>query len=178
VYLRNPEHRYFLLLEIPPILLIDQYQIQVIPRRELLVHVSEGWSELEATEEQSDGDSLASDWCAIHDLELGDGLGLVVEVGSGTGRFSPDDGEFHVFDFDADEEEVYFADNDVLQVVSGTRAVWSTQSRDVASDEGGQTTSRRIALSARPSSTGSSPLTLLYYTQTRYVDNPLSPPPS
>lgn len=46
-------------LEVPPVLLVDQDQVEVVPRRELLVDVAEGRSELEAAEEQSNRDRLA-----------------------------------------------------------------------------------------------------------------------
>lgn len=54
---------------------------------------------------------------AVHDFELGYRLGFVVLVGWCAGRFTTDDGEFHVFDLDAHEEEVDLADDDVFQVV-------------------------------------------------------------
>jgi hypothetical protein len=38
-------------------------------------------------------------------------------------RFSPDNREFHVLDFDSNEEEVDFANDDVFQVVSGKKRV-------------------------------------------------------
>ena len=57
-------------------------------------------------------------WCTVHDLELGDGLTLVVLVGRRAGRLAADDGELHVLDLDAHEQEVDLADDDVFQVVS------------------------------------------------------------
>ena len=54
---------------------------------------------------------------AVHDLELGDRLALVVLVGWGARCLAADDGELHVLDLDAHEQEVDLADDDVLQVV-------------------------------------------------------------
>lgn len=108
----------FLLFEIPPILLVDEYQVEVIPRAELLVDVSERWGEFEPAQEETDGDGLPPDGGAVHDLELGDGLGLVVLVRRGPGGLPTYDGEFHVLDLDPDEEEVDLADDDVFEVVS------------------------------------------------------------
>ena len=49
---------------------------------------------------------------------LRDRLGLVVLVRHRACSLPPDNGELHVFDLDADEEEVYPAHDDVFQVVS------------------------------------------------------------
>ena len=54
---------------------------------------------------------------AIHNLKLGDRLALVVLVGRGARRLAADDGELHVLDLDAHQQEVDLADDDVLQVV-------------------------------------------------------------
>jgi hypothetical protein len=48
---RNSKHCNLLLLEIPPILLIYQYQIQIIPCREFLVDIPEGRCQFESTQE-------------------------------------------------------------------------------------------------------------------------------
>lgn len=69
-----------LLLEIPPALLIYQNQIQVIPRAELLVDVSEGRCEFKATQEQSDGNGFASNRCTVHDFKLGNGFRFIVLI--------------------------------------------------------------------------------------------------
>lgn len=42
-----------LLFEIASIFFVDEYKVQVIPRAELLVDISEGGCEIESTEEQS-----------------------------------------------------------------------------------------------------------------------------
>lgn len=40
---------------------------------------------------------------------------------TGAHRLTLDDGEFHVFDLDSDQQKVYLADNHVLEVISTTR---------------------------------------------------------
>ena len=56
----------------------------------------------------------------VHDLELSDRLALVVLVRRGTCRLATDDGELHMFDLDAHEQEVNLADDDILQMISKT----------------------------------------------------------
>ena len=51
--------RDFLLLEIATVLLVDQDEVEVVSRAELLVHVAEGRGEVETTQEESDGDGLS-----------------------------------------------------------------------------------------------------------------------
>lgn len=58
-----------------------------------------------------------SDGGTVHDLEFRDRLALVVLVGWGASRLSPNDGEFHVLDLYTDEEEVDLSDNDVLEMI-------------------------------------------------------------
>ena len=48
-----------LLLEVPPVLLVDEDEVEVISRAELLVHVAERRREVEATEEEPYWDRLA-----------------------------------------------------------------------------------------------------------------------
>jgi hypothetical protein len=48
-----------LLLEIPPVLLVDEHKVEVVPRAELLVDVAERRREVEAAEEEADGDGFA-----------------------------------------------------------------------------------------------------------------------
>ena len=57
---------------------------------------------------------------AVHDLELGDRLALVILVGWGARCLAADDGELHVLDLDAHEEEVDLADYHVFKVVSAS----------------------------------------------------------
>lgn len=46
-------------LEVSSVLLVNEDQVEVVAGGELFVDVAEGWSELEATEEESDGDRFA-----------------------------------------------------------------------------------------------------------------------
>lgn len=69
-----------LLLEIPPILLINQHQVQIISRAEPLVHIPERRRQVEAAQEQPDRYRLSSYRRTVHDLELRDRLALVVLV--------------------------------------------------------------------------------------------------
>lgn len=59
-----------------------------------------------------------SHWRAVHDFKLGDRLALIILVGRRARRLAPDDGEFHVLDLYAYQEEVNLADDDVFQMVS------------------------------------------------------------
>lgn len=46
-------------LEVSPVLLVDEDEVEVVARAELLVDVAEGWGELEPAEEQPDRYRLA-----------------------------------------------------------------------------------------------------------------------
>ena len=48
----------YLLLEVSPILLINQDQVEVVSYTELLVHLAERWCQVEATEEQANGNGF------------------------------------------------------------------------------------------------------------------------
>ena len=71
----------------------------------------------EVREEEADGDALAAHGRAVHDLELGDRLRVVVHLRARARGLAADDRELHVLDLDADEQEVDLADDDVVQVV-------------------------------------------------------------
>lgn len=116
--LRNPEYGDLLLLEVPPVFLVDQNQIKIVARAKLLVDVAEGRCQFKASEEESDGDRFTANGSTVHDLEFGDGLGFVVLVRSCTCCLAANNGKFHVLDLDADEEEVDLSDDDVFEVVS------------------------------------------------------------
>ncbi len=47
-YYANRNGAKYLLLEVPPVLLVDEYKVQVIPNAELLVHFSERRSQVKA----------------------------------------------------------------------------------------------------------------------------------
>jgi hypothetical protein len=49
----------FLLLEVAPVLFVDEDKVEVVSRAEFLVHVAEGGGKVEATQEESDGDGLS-----------------------------------------------------------------------------------------------------------------------
>jgi hypothetical protein len=49
----------YLLLEIPPVFLVNEDQVQIIPDAKLLIHITERWRQVEATEEQPDRYRLA-----------------------------------------------------------------------------------------------------------------------
>ena len=49
----------YLLLEVPPVLLVDENEVEVVSRAELLVDVSERRREVEAAQEQPYWDRLA-----------------------------------------------------------------------------------------------------------------------
>ena len=57
-----------LLLEVPPVLLVDEDEVEVISRAELLVHVPECWREVEPSKEQAYRDRLACAQQSAHDL--------------------------------------------------------------------------------------------------------------
>ena len=47
-----------LLFEVPPVLLVDEDEVEVVPYAELLVHLAESRRELEAAQEQPYRDGL------------------------------------------------------------------------------------------------------------------------
>ena len=53
----------------------------------------------------------------IHYFKLGNSFTLIVLIGRGARCLATNNGEFHVLDFYPYEKEVYFAYNDILQVV-------------------------------------------------------------
>ena len=58
-HLWYPVDRDLLLLEVSPVLLVDEDEVEVVAGRELLVHVPEGRREVEAAEEEAYGDGFA-----------------------------------------------------------------------------------------------------------------------
>ena len=68
------------MLEVPPILLVDEDEIEVVAGAEFLDDVSERGRQLKAAKKEANGNCLSSDRRAIHDLEFGDGLGLIVLI--------------------------------------------------------------------------------------------------
>ena len=53
----------YLLLEVPPVLLVDEDEVEVVARAELLVHVAERRRQIEPAEEQADRDRLPCAAC-------------------------------------------------------------------------------------------------------------------
>lgn len=49
----------FLLLEVAPVLFVDEDEVEVVSRAEFLIHVAERGGKVEATQEESDGDGLS-----------------------------------------------------------------------------------------------------------------------
>lgn len=111
------EDRNLLLLEIPPVLFIDQHQVQIILCRELHINIPKRRGQLKPAQEQPNRDRFAPHRRAIHDLKLGDRLALVVLVGWGARGLAPDNGQLHMLDLDTHEQEIDFAHDHVLEVV-------------------------------------------------------------
>ena len=57
-HLWYPENSNLLLLEVPPVLLVDEDEVEVISRAELLVHVAERRCEVKPAEEKPYRDGL------------------------------------------------------------------------------------------------------------------------
>jgi hypothetical protein len=102
------------LLKVPPSIVVDKHQTQVIPCRKLLIDIFERRRKIKSAQEQSNWDRFPTNRGSIHDFEFGNGIGFVVLIGCCAGCLAADDGEFHVFYFETDKEEVDFADDDVL----------------------------------------------------------------
>lgn len=85
-FLFRPSVRPSLLLEVSPLLLVDEHEVQVVLDAELLVDVAHGGREVVAGQEHADGDGLAAHGRAVHDLILGDRLVVVEGVRAGAWR--------------------------------------------------------------------------------------------
>mmetsp|Transcript_53545 Transcript_53545/g.138411 ORF Transcript_53545/g.138411 Transcript_53545/m.138411 type:complete len:245 (-) Transcript_53545:301-1035(-) len=110
--------RDLLLFEVPPVLLVDEDQVEEVLNGKFVVHVAKcGRQRVEAVEEQPNGDRLASHWRSIHDLKLCDCLALVVRICAGTGGLALDDGNLHVLDLYPHQQEEDLAEHHVLQVI-------------------------------------------------------------
>mmetsp|Transcript_1081 Transcript_1081/g.2535 ORF Transcript_1081/g.2535 Transcript_1081/m.2535 type:complete len:252 (+) Transcript_1081:258-1013(+) len=106
-----------LLLEVPPLLLVHQHQVQEVPHAELVVDVLVGWGELVRRKEQPDGDVFAAHGRAVHYFVLGQRLALVVQVGARAGGLPAPYLDLHVLELDAHQQEVYLPHNGVQQAV-------------------------------------------------------------
>ncbi len=65
-YLWYPEDRNLLLLKVSPVLLVNENKIQVVAYAELLVHFTEGWCEVEAAEEETNGYGFSCNGVRLH----------------------------------------------------------------------------------------------------------------
>jgi len=123
IYLHSPQrfapHGDLLLLEVAPILLVDENQVQVVFYRELVVDVSVRGGELRGNsiQEEPHGDALPLHRSTVHDLKLCHCLALVVQVRPRSGRLTADDCKLHVLDLDSHQKEVNLPNNDVIEVV-------------------------------------------------------------
>jgi hypothetical protein len=59
-----------LLLEVSPVLLVDENEVEVVAHAETLVDLPEGRGEVKAAEEQPYGNGLAFDQHSVSTLEL------------------------------------------------------------------------------------------------------------
>ena len=57
--LQNVESQQYLLFEVSPVLLVNEDKVKVITGSEFLVDVAEGWRQVKATKEYTNGDGLA-----------------------------------------------------------------------------------------------------------------------
>jgi hypothetical protein len=58
-YLWYPENSNFLLLEVPSVFLVDEYEVEVVANAKLLVDFSERWCKVEAAEEETNRNSFS-----------------------------------------------------------------------------------------------------------------------
>mmetsp|Transcript_13364 Transcript_13364/g.56509 ORF Transcript_13364/g.56509 Transcript_13364/m.56509 type:complete len:371 (+) Transcript_13364:1152-2264(+) len=111
--------RDLLLLEVPPVLLVHQHQVEVVLDAEPVAHVLVRGRQVVRRQEQPHRYALPPDGRAVHDLVLGDGLALVVRVRPRPGALSPANLNLHVLDLDPHEQEKYLTHDDIFKVVLG-----------------------------------------------------------
>mmetsp|Transcript_9119 Transcript_9119/g.35591 ORF Transcript_9119/g.35591 Transcript_9119/m.35591 type:complete len:366 (+) Transcript_9119:1141-2238(+) len=111
--------RDLLLLEIPPVLLVHQHQVEVVLDAEPVAHVLVRGRQVVRRQEQPHRYALPPDGRAVHDLVLGYGLALVVRVRPSARALSPANLNLHVLDLDPHEQKKYLTHDDVLEVVLG-----------------------------------------------------------
>lgn len=111
----SPQY-YLLLLEIAPLLFVDEHQIEIVLARELLLYVSHRRREVVGAEEQANRYALAFHGRAVHYLVLGNRFGLVLCVVTDYLAFY--DRQLHVFHFDTDQQEIDLSDYHVSQMIS------------------------------------------------------------
>lgn len=108
-----------LLLEVAPVLLIHQDEIQKVFDAEAVVHVFHGGGKIVGRQEKTDGDDLATSRRPVHDLKFGHRIALGSSSGAGAHGFSPLDLQLHVLDLHANQQEVDAANHRILKVKVG-----------------------------------------------------------
>mmetsp|Transcript_20229 Transcript_20229/g.50586 ORF Transcript_20229/g.50586 Transcript_20229/m.50586 type:complete len:303 (-) Transcript_20229:133-1041(-) len=114
-----PEQVDLLLLEVPPVLLIHQHQVKVVFHTEPVGHVFVGGREVVGRQEQPHRNALPTHGSAIHNLVFGDGLTLVVRVGTAARALPPPNLHLHVLDLDPHQQEEDLTNHHVLEMVLG-----------------------------------------------------------
>lgn len=107
----------FTLLEIPPRILINQDQAQIVPRTIFLIHVAKRRRQIKTSQKQSNGNRLPATRTPIHNFKAHQRLRLIVLIRRHTRRFASNDGEFHMANFEADEQEVDATHNDIFEMI-------------------------------------------------------------
>lgn len=107
------------LLEVAPVLLIKQDQVDRVLDAEPIVYVLVARPQLNSLQVHPDGHDLSPVRAAVHDLELDHCLGLRLRGGACAEGLLPDEGDLHALEFDLDEMEANPAHDDVPEVVEG-----------------------------------------------------------
>ena len=107
-YFFSPE-LYFLLLEIPPFFLIDEYQIQEISALESIVHILVRWSQVCACKIKSDWNAFSLDRRTIHYFKFIEILSFSDRILSTSHNFLSYYAQLHMFNFDSNQVEKDFA---------------------------------------------------------------------
>lgn len=103
-----------LLLEIASVLLVDEHQIEVVLHRESIIHWAVCGSQRQVREEHTNRDDFSLHWRAIHELELSYVFWFVISVLPTSCRFPTDNGQLHVLNLDTNQQEIYLAQNNIL----------------------------------------------------------------
>ena len=106
----------FLLFEVSPVLFIDQHQVEEESNRKAVVDVAHGRHKWKARQEQAHRDGFSADWCSIHNFKLAEGFVLCHPLPC---LLALDNRKLHVLNFDAHQQEVNLADDNIVQVVLG-----------------------------------------------------------
>ena len=108
-----------MLLEIPPILLVHENQVEVVLQAELIsdVPVRRGQSGRYALQKKSNGYAFPLHGSSVHNFKLYHGFAFVEERRARSCGFSTYQRQLHVFDFNADQQEVDFPNDYVRQAI-------------------------------------------------------------